>query len=46
MKKLLYFIVALAAISFTTTSCADEEINPIIELDNGGGEPNPGGIGK
>lgn len=46
MKKLLYFIFAMAAISFTATSCADEEINPSTELDNGGGEANPGGIGK
>ncbi len=45
MKKLLYFIFAFAAISFTATSCAEEEISPSIELDNNGGDPNPGGIG-
>lgn len=45
MKKLLYLIVALAAISFTVTSCAEEEIAPSTELENGGGNPNPGPVG-
>jgi hypothetical protein len=45
MKKFLYFLFALAAISFTVTSCAEEEIAPSQELENGGGNFNPGGIG-
>lgn len=46
MKKLLYFILAFAAVAFVSTSCAEEEITPSSELyDNGGGNANTGGWG-
>jgi hypothetical protein len=46
MKKFVYFLLALAAVSFVATSCTDEEIKPATELqDNGGGDANVGSVG-
>ena len=45
MKKLFYIVMFIMTVSLTVTSCAEEEIAPSTELENGGGNQNTGGHG-
>ncbi len=43
MKKLFYLVMFIMTVSLTVTACAEEEIAPSTELENGGGVGNTGG---
>lgn len=45
MKKLFYIVMFIMTVSLTVTACAEEEIAPATELENGGGIGNTGGFG-